>query len=27
VRLGRAAEFTYLQNWPALLQGQAAGSP
>jgi len=28
VRLGRAAEFTYLQNWPALLETQAsAGTP
>jgi hypothetical protein len=28
VRLGRASEFTYLQNWPALLQSQTAtGTP
>ena len=24
VRLARTTEFTYLQNWPALLQNQAA---
>ena len=27
VHLARASEFTYLQNWPALLQGQAASTP
>jgi len=28
VRLGRAAEFTYLQNWPELIRRQVAtGTP
>ncbi len=28
VRLARTTQFTYLQNWPALLQNQAtAGTP